>query len=399
MHDMLQATATQKAPLTSGQDPMAIRWGINLAVRNKYIDADKVGFHQLPFAKFFPVMMFEIPETIHTVDDNPNLPMEKMTIKTAQSAQLYLEEMLAGKTWQGERDETKPDQGLRFGFFGDEDTAKMEVVSTTLLPTLPRIREIAQSLQMPCPIAHKCPSEDVTDFADRETCPTCWNEWLASDVCKAYIQHIATEGRDVAVTDIATNQTEIRRVIPALSELLTAHSLVTESLKRGLKMMQSTWAEISKEMEEGNRKGVDDHQNNIRKDVHADKPAEAQLRQVREYAKAVGTGTDNSVWLEALAKSQIQTNELLGKLVQQGTALPNLSADAYDLIAKAKREGDTAKANGDFRIGGYVLCDGQPGQIIATKPAGWFDVQLDDGSIQTVRKDKLKYQEGINAIS
>lgn len=368
MHDILQATATQKAPLTSGQDPMAIRWGINLAVRNKYIDADKVGFHQLPFAKFFPVMMFEIPETIHTVDDNPNLPMEKMTIKTAQSAQLYLEEMLAGKTWQGERDETKPDQGLRFGFFGDEDTAKMEVVSTTLLPTLPRIREIAQSLQMPCPIAHKCPSEDVTDFADRETCPTCWNEWLASDVCKAYIQHIATEGRDVAVTDIATNQTEIRRVIPALSELLTAHSLVTESLKRGLKMMQSTWAEISKEMEEGNRKGVDDHQNNIRKDVHADKPAEAQLRQVREYAKAVsGTGGgDNGQVIE----------RVVGVLDRLDQRLSKLEAPVSD----------------GFNVDDVVMANGQRGIIVDAKAAGWFDVQTEAG-VKSFRKNQLQKGE------
>lgn len=352
MHDGLGTalqieTATEHKTLPVGQDPMAPRWCINTAVRDKYVDGERVGFAYLPFGQWKAVTRFNTPKEIHTTDDNPNLPRERVVTETALSAQLVLDEMLGGKDVAGTRDPQKQDWGIRFGFHGEEDHAKMAVISATLLPSLSTIKQIAERLVMPSPIPDICPGEDSVDFGERETCPKCWLAWIESSVYDAYVAEVAITGRQVQVTDIVTGDQQMRVVTPSLDEFATAKTLTVESLKAGIIAGEKTWRTIAVEMEKGERRDADAYQNNIRKDVHANKPADAQLANIREYARVVGEGGggNNDALLARLAESQIQTNALLAQLVTPGgtpAPAPAVAQEPADVVAVVEQNLEAA---------------------------------------------------------
>ncbi len=350
-------TAIEPVMARSGNDPMAQRWAINF-VRDKFIDSDKAGISILPFGRFFAVKRFQIPEAIHTVDDNPNLPAEELKTKTAQMVELYLGEMLAGRTLGGDIDPHKDDWGARFGFYGEEDIAKMEVISTTLLPALTTFQ-------------HKCIAQDSFDFTDRETCAVCWLDYVNSPECADVILEMSQTGCDVEITNTVTRTKEIRLVRPTVAEFETGRELVRDSLRHFIASAQKTWGQVAKELEEGTRRGIDAYQNNLRKDVHADKPTDANLRQVREYAKAVGSGGgQNGEVME----------RVVGVLDRIDQRLTRLEAPVVEAQASNPQ----------------YLIDGQPIEVVEVKQGGWVAVKMADGTSQTVRKDKLQEVENAN---
>lgn len=361
-----------------GRDPMQTRWGIQCVVRDKFIDGAKAGFGEMPFARWFKVAHFTSPEEIHSTDDDPNFARERQVTKTAESVERYLNEMLGGRTPFGEVDPHKTDWGIRFGFHGEEDRPKMEVISATLLPTLPEIRGLAARYQIPCPIEAACPGEDSVGFGERQSCPMCWRLWLDSACCDAFMEEVATHGRQVQVRDVGTGEIQSRVIAPTINEMESGRVLILESLRFGVAAAQATWTDVATELEKGERRGIDVYQNNIRKDLHAAKPQDAQMNQLREYAKvaSANSGGGNTDLLEMLAKSQMQTNELLGKLVsQKGVNIADTS--------------DIPTITDAYNIGDDVLVDGEAGVIAELKTGGWYAVRTET-DVKTVRKDRLQ---------
>ena len=292
---------SEGAVMPAGADPMIIRWGVSCGVRNKFVEGERTGFSEIPFGKFFPITQFSTPEEIHTVDES--LPREQRVTKTALSVQLYLSEMLGGTTHRGDPDPNKADWGIRFGFHGETDHAKMAVISATLLPSLPEIRNLATTYGLPNPIGAQCGGQEEIDFEERTDCLTCWLSWVNSSVCDQYLIQTSESGRQVEVLDIMSGTRTLKVVTPTLDELGAARLLVTESLRQGVTASQNLWLTIATEIKEGERKRADTYQNNIRKDVHGTAPADQQLAQVREYARVVGGnsgGGDNSGTLERI---------------------------------------------------------------------------------------------------
>lgn len=310
----LQVEAIQaNEQILTGADPMAIRWGINTAVREKILDAQRAGFAILPYAKFFPITRFETVEEIHSTDETQ--PRERRVTRSALSAQQYLEEMLAAKTAFGKPDEARTHLGLLIGFDEDMDAGKLAVMSATLLPSLSTIRAFADEVGMESPVSFKCEGEDDFVNENREDCPTCWMKWITSPLCEAMINQVATEGREVE--EIFAGETSLRIVRPGANELYTARDLIRESLGYGLRALQGTWADISSELERGERKDLDKggYQHRIRKDLHESKPQDRGLRVVEQFAKANGGGGNNEL-LTALAQSQVQMSQILGQIAQ-----------------------------------------------------------------------------------
>src|SRR5207253_648158 len=160
---------------------------------------------KLPYARFFAITKFSYPVEVHSTDETTE--RERREVNSAQFSQLYLEEMLAGKTAFGQPQANKQDLGLRIGFVDETDAGKMAVLSRTLLPTLSQIRQLAVDLNIPCPIDLECPGDDEFDFETRESCPTCWRYWTESALCDAYLEQVATEGmqvEDVRTSNIRT---------------------------------------------------------------------------------------------------------------------------------------------------------------------------------------------------
>lgn len=356
-----------------GKDPMETRWGINCAVRDKFIEGSKTGFAILPFAKWFKIAHFTTPEEIHSTDDDPNFAREKLVTKTALSAERYLDAILGGKTLYGQRDPQKDDWGIRFSFHGEEDLAKMEVISATLLPSLPEIRQLAKSYGVPSPIGDRCDGEDTADFGERQSCPTCWQNWITSECCSRFMRDVASNGRNVTVTDIISRKQTSKTITPTTEELEDSRLLMIESLQRGILANQKIWTLIANELESKERRGIDTYQNNIRKDVHAAKPQDAQLRNIQEFARAT------SAYQAPVPVTDDLTDE--ERLM------------IYQLRVNAKREaqGDIPIPSAEFMEGQDVLCEGALGTITEAKSGGWYLVVMEDGSpSKTVRKDKLQ---------
>lgn len=273
---------------SQGQDPMVVRWAINTTVRDKFFYGTQ--YHNtsdspyIPYGKFFPLVRFNTPEENHSIDEEQ--PKERMVTRTAQSAQIYLETMLAGKDEFGNLDARKPNHGLQIGFYGEKDTGKMAVISSTLLPSLSRIREICANQGWQCPISVKCEGQDDVGVI-RETCATCWFQWIQSDACEAYIDIVATNGMTVL-----ENGTDERLVTPSHMELMRSREIVELSLQTGIAALQNEWGKMLGEMERKERRGFDDagYQHGIRKDIHAVKPQDRELAMVREYGAMANKG-------------------------------------------------------------------------------------------------------------
>lgn len=370
--DGLLQIETAEAPQvqSTDQDPMETRWGFNGAVRDKYIEGAKAGFGELPFAKWFKIAHFTTPEEIHSTDDDPNFAREKMVTKTALSAERYLDAMLGGKTLFGQQDPQKTDWGIRFAFHGEEDLAKMEVISATLLPSLPQIRQIAENYGIPSPIGGRCDGEDPSDFGERQSCPTCWRNWIESAACSKFMLEVATNGRQVEVTDIISRTSYKKTIQPTMAELETSRDLMLESLQRGNLANQAIWTTIANELDSKERRGIDAYQNNIRKDVHAAKPQDAQLRNIQEYARAVSSNE------RAMPVDSNFSDEELAEIYAKRVAAKNAvqASDSWE--------------------GHRVVIGTEAAVITEAKSAGWFAAEFISGDVKgqtkNVRKDDFR---------
>lgn len=312
-------------PQPTGQDPMEIRWAVQCGVRHKPLEGWRAGTVQPEFGAFFPVRRFQTVQEIHSTDDNPNFPREQIVVKSADSVEQYLNECLGGRDGSGNRDSTIPNFGIKFGFRGEQDVAKIAVISATLLPSLSTIRSIAKSLNIPSPVPATCPSEDGLDFDGRESCPTCWLDWVQSDVCRAHMKHVASAGMDVEEFDAASDKIEHRLVKPDMAELEHGLDLVTAALKEGVAANRTIWQTLLSEIEKEERRGLDQYQHNIRKDVHGTKPADKQLELMREYGAAAKQGAasgNNDELLQRMVESNLRMEQLIGALLGNRSTAP-----------------------------------------------------------------------------
>jgi len=312
-------------PQPMGQDPMEIRWAVQCGVRHKPLEGWRAGAVQPEFGVFFPVRRFQTVQEIHSTDDNPNFPREQIVVKSADSVEQYLNECLGGRDGSGNIDATLQNFGVKFGFRGENDVAKVAVISATILPSLSSIRKIAEALKTPSPIATKCPSEDSLDFEGRDSCPTCWLDWIQSDACRQHMARVAATGMDVEEFDPVTNEVESRRVTPTMAELEQGRSLAEASLKDGLAANRNIWQTLLSELEKGERRGLDQYQHNIRKDVHGTKPSDKQLELMREYGAAAqqpASASKNDELMQMIVESNLRMEQLMGAVLGNRSTAP-----------------------------------------------------------------------------
>lgn len=372
----------------TGQDPMAVRWGFQCAVREKPVEGAKVSVEQfgtgqidatLPFGKFFKLAHFSIPEEIHSTDDDPNFPRERLVTKTAQSAERYLDAMLGGKTLEGQRDPQKVDWGLRFSFYGEDDLGKMAVISTTLLPSLPEIRQIAINHNTVSPIGDRCDGEDTVGFGERDSCPSCWAKWIESDLCAVFMREIVQEGRGVNITNVHTGLTEHSNIRPTLAEFEAAKNVIAQSLRYGIAANRQLWVTIANELENKKRDAIDAYQDNVRKDLHATKPQDAQMAQITAVTRAV-RGND----------APVMGNDPTAGMTTAQKVRYYTELQEFEEFRAAKSAPKVEPPQSDgFTVGQPVLCEGAEGTLTEVKIAGWYVVTLENGETKTVRKDKL----------
>lgn len=388
-------TLTDNSPVpTSDLDP---RWYLNTIEREARVNGYECGFSVVKYAEFGCAQVFSVPEEFHTIDDNPNLPREQMKQHSALEVERKLGETYGGKDYRGNLVATKPNKGIQFGFVGEKDAAKMSVISATVLPTLPRIRQIAEEFGFTSPIDAVCAGQDDLDFGERQSCPTCWFKWIDSELCKAYIADIAANGREVYHPATPDQKWIVR---PSVIEFEQARALAETSLQTGLQYLNNEWRIISGELEKGTRNDLDEggYQHSIRKDIHQTKPQDRQLKLVQEVARAnAGNGGgDNSEILAMLAKSSMETNALL-RQIAGGTPVPQPAATPAPVAAPVSDEPDTIIENiaavfepdsNGYALADPVLVDGEPGTITEVKTGGWYAVQTATG-IKTVRKGNL----------
>jgi len=362
---------TEPLATPEGNNPLEPRWYIQVCDREALVESFQFGFPRAKYAEFGVAQVFHVPQEYHTTDDNPTLPKETMVQHTALDVEYRLKERFAGCDDWGNPTLGKRDKGLQIGFVGEKDVAKMKVISDTLLPTLPRLIEI--SAEYGHGEYQGCEGKDDLDFGERQACPTCWFEWINSDLCTAYMEAVSQTGRQV--TDA---QGKMWTVTPTMSELETARQIVANALRGGIRYLTTEWTTIASEIEKGTRDGLDmnGHQNTIRQDVHRIKPQDREMQLIKEATK--GGGSDNSELLTMLAKSQMETNALLRQVVSKD--IPGAPPS------------DTPVSD-PFAVNSIVLCDGEPGVITEAKTAGWYVVALDNGDTKTVRKANLQAQE------
>lgn len=322
-------------PKPAGTDPMEIRWAVHTGPRDKMLQGWKAGMSMAPFGQFFAVTRFNTVKEIHSTDDSPEFPREMLVTETADTVEKYLGTVLGGRNSAGDRDMSILDMGIQFGFRGETDYAKMAVISATLLPPLPRIREFVAANKLEDPIGPSCEGQDAADFDDRTDCPACWSKWIRSDACSAYIAHIMATGMIVEEYDPATGETGGRVVAPTNEEFVQGRRMVELALRTSSESMRSIWSQLVIELEKGERKGIDKYQENLRKDVHGVKPADKQMAMMREFGKASQApagGADVMAILAGLAQAQAdsaastaRTNELLAAVLAKGATKEVLS--------------------------------------------------------------------------
>lgn len=304
-------------------DPMTLRWGFNAAVREKLLDAQECGIPILPFAKWFPVENFRTRREFHSTDETQ--PREMEIVVPAGDAQRYLERHLAGKNVNI----TVPDMGLQIGFAGERDAGKMAVISRVLMPSLPAIRRICREHDLASPIGAVCDGQDELDFDERETCPSCWANWLLSDQCAVYAERVSETGMAVREISNATGAQVERTVAPSVTEFETARNLMIESVRRGIIALRDDWGRIAQELADGSRKEIKPYQHGIRKDLHESKPQDKQFALIRQFAREAQPQVQENGQNGALAKiveTQEQTTGVLAEIVNQLKELKGESA-------------------------------------------------------------------------
>lgn len=328
----------------------------------------------VPFGKFFEVSRFLTFREIHSVDDSPTFPRGEMFTETAHNAEMYLKEMLGGADGTGNPMAGKVNYGIQFGFRGETDLAKMEVISATLLPPLSSIAGIAKQFDMADPVG-VCQSKEQS-FDVRDECPTCWRTWLDSPLCAAYIAYVVESGMECAEYDPRTAETEIRTVRPSANDMSSALAMAKMSLDVALSANRSIWTTLVNELEKGERHGMDIYQEQVRKDVHGTKPADKQIALMREFGNASKDGDGTNAVLQKLVESQVEMQKFMMQV------LGNRST------------GNTAPApvvpgSNGLDVGSLVTVDGQDGVIVEVKNGGWYGVETEDG-IKSVRQQSIE---------
>lgn len=304
--------APEAQTMATGINPMEIRWGFNPVQRDKILTARDCGLHKIPFGRFFAIERFNTRREFHTTDEL--LPRENLTTVSATEAEDFIKDSLGGTNAQ-----VTTNWGLKVGFYGENDRAKMEVMTQTLLPTLSRIVEICEKNTLALPISQVCEGTDEMDFGRRETCVTCWNRWLLSDSCAAYGEMAAANGIVVGERSAATGEVVNRRIFPSIDELDAARNLMIDAYRTGIKTLQSVWREVAVGEEKGERKAANDFENQYRKDLHENKTQDRQITMVEKFAQASSAGVGgNNELIQMLAQSQIQTNQMLAQMLANG---------------------------------------------------------------------------------
>lgn len=350
-------TNTFNNPGATTHDPYRVRWGFNGVLRGKILSARDCGVNEVPFGEFFPIRSFSTPKEHHSIDYTK--PREMLEIVTADDAQHILELALAGA---GAQDELN--WGFQTGFEGEQDTAKMIVITKSLLPDLSLIRTLAEKFKADSFIGKACPGQDEFDQRTRETCPTCWANWLQSPACEMYMQYRVQHGMDVSEESITTGTIELRNVRPTMEELQKARDLMLKAFQIGLDTIGAIWQEIATGVEKGTRKDVNKLEMNYRKDLHKSAPGERQLSEAVAYANATKdtSSSDAIVKLVEMQQEQNKTqnefNQLLtqvigGRLPEQPTAAPAVDLSMFACADKNKSGAD---------------CQGKVVKIVDKKP-------------------------------
>ena len=371
---MLDGTAVAAERLDStiasitGDDPNEIRWGFQAIIRNKGLQFHECGKSSLKFAEFDPIQSFAVPEEVHTMDEN--MPREQRVQHTALEAQYALTAQFAGTDHRGNRDAQKPDMGFRVGFLGEKDPAKMKVLSERLLPSLPRIHEIAKMYEMPSPIEAVCPGQD--DIGEtRLSCATCWQQWIVSPLARQYVLDAAISDHQVYYED---KPDEIVTVRISEAEAQTALDMAIDSLKTSVPYLQNQWRTIVAEFEKGIRKDLDENnfQHSIRKDLHQAKPEDRQIRMLQAATQSAQASGNNDALL--------------------GTALQILDRMDKRLSAiEAPIETSPAPTNVEFSNGQNVTIDGEQGTVTEQpNPQGWYGVTMENGEVKKARKNQFE---------
>lgn len=297
---------------------LEIRWGLQMALRDKPLSNPDCGMTKAPFGRFFPIKTRRIPQENHTIDDTK--PKEIIVERPAKASQDSLMEALAGT---GAQD--KKDWGLVVGFQREEDAAKMAVITETLFPTLSNIRNISAKYNADV-IGLVCEGSDDLDFGTRESCVSCWWKWLQSSVCEAYMENVALAGMSVASRDPLTGEITTELIKPSIQELRAARELAIDSAKRGVQQLQAEWKQIAAEYEANDRirKDISPYEHEYRKDLHMTRPQDRQIALARETVKQMQggpSGGDNSALLEKvtdavvmLAKGQAEIKNELAEI-------------------------------------------------------------------------------------
>lgn len=297
-------------------DALVPRWAINVAARDKPLNARETRYATAPYGAFFPVSAFQTPKERHSIDWTQ--PTEEISLVTAAEVQDALNIALGNGDAQ-----SQINWGIQFGFVGERDSAKMTVISRTVLPSLSRIREICGQLNLVCPIAQVCEGADELDLGLRETCPTCWLKWITSDACRAYCASVATSGVAVTVRELDGTTSE-RTIMPTAGELETARQMAETSIRIGRATLDTQWQAIIEEYEKENsgRKDITRFQHGYRKDLHLARPQDRQMILAREVAKASNGGGVNSDVIAMLAEQSAKQTQLLELLMNQGVSMP-----------------------------------------------------------------------------
>lgn len=349
----------------TGDDPNEIRWGFQAIIRNKGLQFHECGKSSLKFAEFDPIQSFAVPEEIHTMDEN--MPREQRVQHTALEAQYALTAQFAGTDHRGNRDAQKPDMGFRVGFLGEKDPAKMKVLSERLLPSLPRIHEIAAMYEMPSPIEAVCPGQD--DIGEtRLSCATCWQQWIVSDLAQRYILDAAVADHQVYYEDAPDDIVTVRI---SQAEAQKALDMAIDSLQTSVPYLQNQWRTIVAEFEKGIRKDLDENnfQHSIRKDLHQAKPEDRQIRMLQAATQSAQSAGNNDALLGTALKILDRMDKRLSAIETSPTPVPPAVPDG---------------------VGQNVTIDGEVGTITATANGqGWYSVTMENGEVKKARKNQF----------
>lgn len=247
------ATAPKQRPYSSigdkslaiaSTDPRMVRWGINPGSRDCNPPIRDTGISPLPVGHPFPITTFK--KQIENCTTDENAPRTLDVTVPAEEAETAIALYLRGL-------------GFKTFMHGEIDEDKMALYKEALLPSLAEINV-------------KCPQTDEMDLGNRDYCPQCAYDFLVSEDCKARIGEFAKQ-KD---TNFDAREASILRdtFISAYAEyLLTA---------------REQWNGIVRDYETGLQTQIASQQHAVRKNIHEVKPADKQLKLVREFTEAQG---------------------------------------------------------------------------------------------------------------